>query len=508
MPRGPWCALLCGLLCLPAIGATQAAAAASAERPARAPNILLIQADDLGYGDLGSYGETRLRTPALDALAADGMRFTQYYAGSAVCAPSRASLMTGLHTGHTWIRTNGEFPLRDSDFTMAELLKQAGYRTAVIGKWGLGTPGSSGEPNRQGFDYAYGFLDHRHAHRQYTDHLWRNGKRVDTDVERDYVNDLFTREAAAFIAQRDQRPFFVYLNYTVPHPELRAPEDAIAPFRGKFPERAYVNARADATPTPPEGVTTGYRSQPTPNAARAGMIARMDRDIGRLRELLRKHGLSRDTLVLFVSDNGPNDEGGQDIDFFGSRGGLRGKKRELYDGGIRVPMIASWPAAIPRGRVSDQVAAHWDLLPTLAEAAGLPAPEGGDGISMLGVLRGQPQVARPPLYWEFQEDGFKQALRDGPWKLVRPGPDAALELYRLDKDPGESRDVSATHPEIVRRLRLLLASARHDRAAWPEGGSRATPANGTQPGGHGPHPATRAVPAHGHGAAHPPRSSE
>src|SRR5262245_30609669 len=355
----------------------------AAQRPVP-PNILLIQADDLGYGDLSAYGQSRFETPALDRMARDGIRFTQYYAGSTVCAPSRCALMTGQHTGHAWIRGNGEIPLRDADVTVAEVLKAAGYRTAVIGKWGLGVPGTPGQPDRQGFEYSFGFLDHRHAHRQYTDHLWRNGERVSTDLDRTYVNDLFTQETMAFIGREDRRPFFVYLNYTVPHAELRAPEDSIAPFRGRFPEKPFENTQADATPTGSEfdKPTLGYRSQPAPLAAFAGMITRMDRDIGRLLDLLDARGLDQRTLVLFISDNGPHSEGGGDPAFFKSSGGLRGIKRDLYEGGIRVPMIAKWPGTIPAGRVSDQAWAHWDVLPTLAELAGATPPAAIDGVSM------------------------------------------------------------------------------------------------------------------------------
>ena len=222
---------------------------AAAQHRATAPNIVVIQADDLGYGDLSSYGQAMFQTPTLDRLAREGIRFTQYYAGSTVCAPSRTSLMTGLTTGHTWIRGNGEIALRPEDVTIAEVLKTAGYRSAVVGKWGLGIPGTTGEPNKQGFDYSFGFLDHRHAHRQYTDHLFRNGERVAVDVDSDYVNDLFTREALSFIDRDDRRPFFLYLNYAVPRAELRVPESSLAEYRGKYPEKPYVNAAADARKT-------------------------------------------------------------------------------------------------------------------------------------------------------------------------------------------------------------------------------------------------------------------
>lgn len=438
------------------------------------PNILLIQADDLGYGDLSVYGQARFTTPNLDRLAREGTRFTQYYSGSTVCAPSRFALLTGRHTGHAWIRGNGspatgDVPLRDEDITVAEVLKGAGYRTAVIGKWGLGQPGSSGMPSLQGFEHAFGFLDHRHAHRQYTDHLYRNGERVATSLERDYVNDLFTREAAAFVERDDARPFFVYLNYTVPHAELRAPEDSVAPFRNKFDEHPFVNAKADNTATGarPEGPSLGYRSQPAPFSAFAGMITRMDRDIGRLADLIRARGADRRTLILFVSDNGPHQEAGAVPAYFNSSGALRGIKRDLYEGGIRVPMIAYWPGTVPAGRVSDQVWAHWDMLPTLADLAGARPPADLDGVTMAAALRGKTGLEHAPLYWEFHERGFQQAVRMGRWKAVRLRISLPLELYDLETDPQERSDVSATNPDVVARVETYLKTARTESERWP-----------------------------------------
>ena len=447
---------------------------AGAQPAGSAPNVLLIQADDLGYGDLSAYGQSRFQTPGLDRLAREGTRFTQYYAGSTVCAPSRAALMTGMHTGHGWIRGNGglpggDVPLRPDDVTMAEVLRDSGYRTAVIGKWGLGTPGTTGQPDRQGFDHAFGFLDHRHAHRQYTDHLWRNGERVATDVERDYVNDLFTRETLGFIDRDDRRPFFVYLNYTVPHAELRVPDSSLAQFRGKFPERPFVNQTADARTVgaAADARSLGYRSQSEPHAAFAAMIVRMDRDIGRLVDHLRERGLDRNTLIMFVSDNGPHQEGGGDPVFFKSNGGLRGIKRDLYEGGIRVPMIARWVGTIPAGRVSQHPWAHWDMLPTLAELAGARAPDGLDGLSMTRALRGTAQATHDHFYWEFHERGFQQAVRMGRWKAVRLKTGAPLELYDLQTDPKEQREVSAANPAVVARIEAYLKTARTDSERWP-----------------------------------------
>jgi arylsulfatase A len=448
--------------------------AESPQAPRRQPNILLIQADDLGYGDLSAYGQARFETPSLDRMAREGIRFTQYYSGSTVCAPSRTALMTGMHTGHAWIRGNGRLPegdtpLRLEDVTIAEVLRDAGYRTAVIGKWGLGQPGSTGQPDRQGFEYAFGFLDHRHAHRQFTDHLWRNGERVNTDLDRDYANDLFTKEAAGFIERTDPRPFFVYLNYTVPHAELRVPDDSFEPFRGRFPEQPFQNPAADARPTGarPDAASLGYRSQPAPFAAFAAMITRMDRDIGRLVDRLGAQGIDRQTLVLFISDNGPHREGGADPVFFKSSGPLRGIKRDLYEGGIRVPNIARWVGTIPAGRVSNQVWAHWDVLPTLADLARARVPAGLDGISMSRALRDERQPSHPFLYWEFHERGFQQAVRMGRWKAVRLKTGAALELYDLEADPGEQREIAAAHPDVVSRIETYLKTARTESARWP-----------------------------------------
>ena len=467
--------LVVGALLLFAIMGNRRDTATGVEHQAAPPpNILLIQADDLGYGDLSVYGQARFTTPALDQLARDGIRFTQYYAGSTVCAPSRTALMTGLHTGHAWIRGNGgmpggDVPLRLEDVTMAEVLRDAGYRTAVIGKWGLGQPGSTGQPDRQGFEYAFGFLDHRHAHRQFTDHLWRNGERTGVDIDRDYVNDLFTREAVSFVERDDPRPFFVYLNYTVPHAELRAPDESVAPFRGRFPEQPFENPTADRKPAgaSAEAPSLGYRSQPAPHAAFAAMVARMDRDIGRLVDLLRARGIERRTLVLFISDNGPHQEGGADPVFFKSSGGLRGIKRDLYEGGIRVPMIARWTGTIPAGQVSHHVWAHWDVLPTLADIAGARTPAGLDGLSMRRALRGEPQPHHAFLYWEFHERGFQQAVRMERWKAVRLKAGAPLEVYDLEADPSEQRNVATANPDVVATIEDYLKTARTASDRWP-----------------------------------------
>lgn len=431
------------------------------------PNILLIQADDLGYGDLSVYGQAMFQTPNIDRLARNGLRFISYYSGSTVCAPSRAALMTGLHTGHTWIRGNvAGMSLRDEDRTIAMLLKDAGYRTALIGKWGLGESQSPGRPDRKGFEYSFGYLSQTHAHRQFTDHLYRNGERVEVPPT-EYSNDLFTRETMSFIERGDNRPFFIYLNYTVPHAELRVPDDSIAPFRGRYPEKPFVNAAADAKTTGPDEPSLGYRSQPTPHAAFAGMITRMDRDVGRILDLLRTRGLDQRTLVLFTSDNGPHQEGGADPEFFKSSGGLRGIKRDMYEGGIRVPMVASWPGTIAPGTTTTYAAAHWDLFPTFADLAGVPVPAGLDGKTIVPVLEGKPLPPHDFLYWEFHERGFQQAVRMANWKAVRLGKDKPLELYNLAEDPTEFTNVAEKHPDVVAKIEAYLKTARTESPNWP-----------------------------------------
>jgi arylsulfatase A-like enzyme len=425
------------------------------------PNIIFILADDLGYGDLSCYGQQKFKTPAIDRLAAEGTRFTQYYAGSTVCAPSRSVLMTGQHTGHTRIRGNARYPLLPEDVTVAEVLKSAGYRTGLIGKWGLGEAGTSGIPNRQGFDYFYGYLNQRHAHNYYPTFLWRNGEKVmlrntvpDEDREGsgvsdnrlDYSHDLFTQEAVGFLEKNAGGPFFLYLSYTIPH--------------------ANNEAKAKGMEVPDLGEFAG-KDWPDPEKAKAAMITRMDRDVGRLMELLQRLGIDDDTVLFFSSDNGPHREGGADPDFHDSNGPLRGIKRDLYEGGIRVPMIVRWPGRVKSGAESRQVWSHSDFLPTAAEIAGAKAPMNIDGISMLPALLGKKQNSHAFLYWEFHEGGFKQAVRMGDWKAVRRDPDAPLELYDLKTDIAEQKDLAEKHPEIVKRIEVYLKNARTESPQWP-----------------------------------------
>jgi arylsulfatase A-like enzyme len=428
------------------------------------PNIIFIQADDLGYGDLSCYGQRKFKTPNIDRLAAEGLRFTQYYAGSTVCAPSRSALMTGQHTGHTRIRGNARYPLLPEDVTVAEVLKAtpgAGYKTALIGKWGLGEAGTTGVPNRQGFDYFFGYLNQRHAHNYYPTFLWRNEERVklrnvvpDEDEEGsgnstnrvDYTHDLMAEEALKFLERNGGGPFFLYLAFTIPHANNEAKNKGMeVPDLGEFASEDW----------------------PDQEKAKAAMITRMDRDVGRLMASLKKLGIDDNTLVFFTSDNGPHREGGADPDFFDSNGPLRGIKRDLYEGGIRVPMIARWPKRIKAGAKSDQVWAHWDLLPTVAEIAGVKPPANIDGISMLNALLGRRQRNHEFLYWEFHERGFSQAARMGDWKAVRKSPDSPLELYDLKNDLGEQNDVAVKHPEVVKKIEDYLKTARTESELWP-----------------------------------------
>ncbi len=431
---------------------------AAANRP---PNIIFVLADDLGYGDLGCYGQQVIQTPNLDRMAAEGVRFTQCYAGSTVCAPSRCCLMTGLHTGHAYVRGNALVPLRPGDTTVAELLKSAGYRTALVGKWGLGEPDTTGVPNRKGFDEFFGYLNQAHAHNYYPEYLWRTEHKepIDGNVESKehqgvsekrgaYSNDLFTREALTFIERAREGPFFLYLAYTIPHANNE---------RG--------GAEGDGMEVPDYGPydDKGWRS---PEKGHAAMITRMDRDIGTLFQKLQALGLDQHTIVFFTSDNGPHKEGGADPRFFKSSGPLRGIKRDLYEGGIRVPGIVRWPGKIKAGTVSDQVWAFWDFLPTACELAGAKAPAGLDGISIVPALLGGEQKAHEFLYWEFHERGFARAVRTGDWKaVILPG--KPLELYDLSKDIGETRDVAADHPDIVARVEAFLKTARTDSERWP-----------------------------------------
>lgn len=432
------------------------AAAGAAPSAAAPPNIILILADDLGYGDLGCYGQRRIATPHLDRMAAEGIRFTQAYAGSTVCAPSRCVLMTGLHTGHARVRGNRypDLPLRPEDRTLTEILKQAGYRTALFGKWSLGGLSTTGYPTRKGFDEWFGYFSQTHAHNYYPDLLLEQEReflvRGNFGARKTvWAHDLFTERALDFL-RRSPTPFFLHLCWTIPHANNEVGRDT-----GNGMEV-------------PSDAPYSDRDWPQPEKNFAAMITRMDADVGKILAALRERGQDQNTLVIFTSDNGPHREGGHNPEFFGSSGPLRGIKRDLYEGGIRVPFLVRWPARIRPGQVSDQVVAFWDLLPTLAEAAGLRPPAGIDGISLLPAWLGQAQPrGHEYLYWEFHERGFQQAVRTGDWKAVRLGPDQPIELYNLKEDPGERRNVAAQHPDVVERIRRILAQARTESPDFP-----------------------------------------
>jgi arylsulfatase A len=468
---------------LPLVLALAAVLPAQAVEPAPArPNIVLIVGDDLGLGDVGCYGQKKIATPRIDALAAEGLRFTRFYAASPVCAPTRCSLMTGLHGGHAYVRDNRELPgegqlaLPSGTVTFPKLLQEAGYRTAMFGKWGLGGPGTSGEPLEQGFDEWFGYYCQRHAQTFYPAHLWRDGKRVPLEGnQRDgsggtqYAHDLFMAEIERFLAaaaEHADEPFFLYLPFTLPHLALQPEEEDLEPYRGRFEERPYRGE-------------LGHLPHPTPRAAYAAMVSRLDADVGRVVDLLDEHGLARDTLVVFMSDNGPVPPmGGADTRFFDSNAGLRGHKWSLYEGGIRVPFIARWPGRVPSG-TSDWMGAHYDLMPTLLELAGVAVPAGLDGLSFAGELLGGESPAHEFLFWEFHGEGVQQAVRIGRWKGVRRNllaGVAPLELYDLDESVRERRDVAQEHPEVVERMLAILAAEHAPSREFPIPALDAAPA--------------------------------
>ena len=440
------------------------------------PNIVLILADDLGYGQLGSYGQKLVATPHLDRMAAEGLVFDRFYAGAPVCAPSRSVLMTGLHTGHTRVRGNAPRDrreiqaLRVEDVTVAEVLGKAGYETALVGKWGLGHEGGDGVPGRQGFDHFLGYLDQQHAHNPYPPFLVRNDGRIAlrnghvagsgdegagiaaTPV--DFAPDLMTEEVLRWVGQRKERPFFLFWSLITPHANNEGTR------HGRGQEVPDLGA---------------YQNKPWPLAdrAHAATIARLDADVGRLLALLKERGLDERTLVFFTSDNGAHREGGNDPGRFGASGPLRGIKRDLTEGGIRVPGIARWPGSTPAGRRSGAVLGFADLLPTFAGLGGgaEAVPAGLDGTDFGDLLRGRPYAAPAgrTLYWEFHEAGFSQALLiDGRWKAIRLGRrEAPLRIYDLEVDPGEAVDLAAGRPDLVTRARALFESERRDSPAWP-----------------------------------------
>ena len=445
--------------------------AEQSESESRRPNIIYILADDLGYGDLSSYGQKLFSTPNIDKLATEGIRFTQHYSGSTVCAPSRSSLMTGLHTGHTPIRGNkewkpeGQWPMPAETYTMAEMLKEAGYVTGAFGKWGLGYPGSEGDPNNQGFDEFYGYNCQRIAHHYYPYHMWHNQEKVMLEGNEGkgrgtYGPDPAHEMALKFMEDNKDKEFFMFYPSAIPHAELFAPESYMEKYRGKFlPEKVY------------EGVDEGeklklgpYGSQPESHAAFVAMINYLDDQVGQIVNKVKELGLEDNTMIMFTSDNGPHMEGGADPDYFDSNGILKGYKRDLYEGGIRVPMIAWWPGKIKANTTSDHISAFWDVMPTVAELIGVEAPQNIDGISFLPTLAGGEQKKHDYMYWEFHEKGGRLAVRQDKWKLVRYNvnkePQGSYELYNLEVDPGEENDLASENPGKVSELQDIMLNAR------------------------------------------------
>jgi len=403
------------------------------------PNIIYILADDLGYGHLGCYGQKEIQTPHLDRMAAGGMRFTDHYAGSALCAPSRCVLITGLHTGHCFIRNNkplpveGNVPIPADSQTIPKLLKRGGYATACIGKWGLGYPGSEGDPNRQGFDHFFGYNCQRQAHSYYPEHLWRNDEKVILKgnaggKQGEYSHDLLTAEALSFIRKQRRGPFFLYLPYTIPHAKFQVPD------LGDYAEKPWTDTQK----------------------AIAAMISRMDRDIGTILGLVKTLGIERNTLVIFASDNGS--AGGDLVGKFKGAGPFRGQKGTLYEGGLRAPLIARWPDKIAPGTSSDCVSSFQDMMPTFAELAGVAVPQPTDGISIAPTLLGRGRQRRHEyLYWELKNN---RAVRMGHWKAVRGK--KGLELFDLRSDISEQNNVANEHGDLVAKMRGIMEAAHRD----------------------------------------------
>jgi arylsulfatase len=477
------------VLSAPGLAGALAVLASEADAPPARPNIVFVLADDLGYGDLGCYGQAKIRTPNLDRMAAEGMRFTAHYAGNNVCAPSRCTLMTGLHPGHAFIRDNrqakgfdeGQTPVPPGSLTLPLTLKKLGYATGAVGKWGLGPVGSTGDPLRQGIDRFFGYNCQAAAHNYYPPFLWDNGTRrpldnppfaahqklpADADPHdaapyarysgKQYAPDLVADAALAFVRENRDRPFFLYYATTVPHLALQVPEDSLAEYAGRFPEEPYPGGR-------------GYLPHRTPRAAYAAMITRMDRDVGRVLALVKELGLDARTLFVFASDNGPLYErlGGTDEEFFNSAAGFRGRKGSFYEGGFRVPCLVRWTGHIAAGGTGGRVTGFEDWLPTLLELAGAAdaVPAGLDGLSFAPTLLGRDQPPHPFLYRESPGYGGQQCVRMGDWKGVRQkllpkGKDAKprldIELYDLAKDPREAADVSTAHPEVVEQIRRIM----------------------------------------------------
>lgn len=440
------------------------------------PNVVFIIADDLGYADLSCFGQKKFQTPNIDNLALNGLRCTNTYSGTTVSAPSRASLMTGLHTGHTPIRGNkelapeGQFPLPEDTYSLFTLFKSAGYKTGAFGKWGLGQPGSVGDPNNQGVDDFFGYNCQLLAHNYYPDHLWHNQTRIelpdnDNGAFGTYSQDLIQKYTINFIRENKDEPFFLFVPTVVPHAELIVPEDSIIQyFRGRFEEEPH-----QGTDSGPHFRKGGYMSQDYPNAMYAAMVTRLDNYVGEIVGELKKQGVYENTLIIFTSDNGPHQEGGNNPDFFNSNGVFRGYKRDLYEGGIKVPTVVSWIQNVPAGEQTNLTYAFWDYLPTFAELLDLNIEHEIDGISVMPTLLGQEgQKEHDYFYFEFQELGGRQAVVKDNWKLlhqnIRSG--GTFELYNLASDPGENHNVIELYPERADALKDIMRNARTEDENW------------------------------------------
>ena len=458
------CVTQISLLCVMIVSVVFVPTTASAAKP----NIVYILLDDAGYGDLSCYGQQKFQTPNIDKLAAEGMRFTQHYSGSTVCAPTRCSLMTGKHTGHTYVRGNrevkpeGQAAMPADIVTIPRLLKQAEYKSGAFGKWGLGAPSSPSDPAEH-FDLFYGYNCQREAHTYYPGHLWKNKQKIEMDGET-YSQGPIMDEALQFVRDNKDNSFFLFLPVTIPHAAMHAPEKWVEPFRRKFPQ--FKNKIGK------------YRGPQVKNpiAAFAGMMTLVDHNVGQLMSLLKELNLDENTLVMLSSDNGPHKEGGHDPIFFNSNGPLRGHKRDLYDGGVRAPLIARWPGKIAAGAVSHLVSAHWDMLPTFCELAEVAIPSDTDGISMVAELTGKPdeQKKHDYLYWEFYERGGKRAVRFDKWKAVQTNLESAdqatgIELYDLTTDIGEENDVANMYPKQIEKARSYFKDAHVPSEFWQFG---------------------------------------
>lgn len=460
------------------------------------PNIIYILADDLGYGDLGSYGQQRIKTPNLDRMAEEGMRFTEHYSGSTVCAPSRSALMTGLHTGHTPIRGNkeimpvGQYPMQYGTVTLPKILQEAGYVTGAFGKWGLGYPGSEGEPSLQGFDEFFGFMCQRRSHFFYPEFLYHDLcgvpiRKVDLEGNRvrnastenfqregsgppitkaHYSQDVIIEKALEFIEKNRETPFFLYLPSQIPHASLQAPDEALA---------IYLHDNGASIFNEDTSYPFGaYTQTDMPKALYAAMVTLLDNYVGMIIDKVEELNLTKDTLIIFTSDNGSYSEGGYHYSMHNSNGELRGGKRDLYEGGIRVPFIAKWPGKIESGTVSNHISYFPDMLPTFAEIANQPIPPGIDGISMVPTLLGRAgQENHEYLYWEFHSQGGKQAIRKGDWKAVRlnviDNRESPIELFNLSDDISEQRNVSTQYPEIIEEMDSLFWEAHIHSELFP-----------------------------------------